>query len=152
MYERIIEIMVILLTEMSDHRELSDIDFEKLNSLGFSNEEITTAFSWLIEKIDELKLNVRKKSVKTDSGFRILNKVEKNLFSKDAWGEIISLQTLGLLTNEHLEGLIDWAVFVGIEEVNKAHLFNYLAFNLFNLHSQQTNGSRYLLFGNDTVN
>ena len=94
MYERIIEIMVILLAELNSNEELSGIDFEKLSSLGYSNEEITTAFSWVVDKLDTIKGREKKEKESKESSFRILNKLEKALFTTEAWGEIINLKTL----------------------------------------------------------
>ncbi len=51
--ERIIEIIFFLLNEIRDNTPLTDIDLKPLSTRGFSETEISTAFSWLIDRFAE---------------------------------------------------------------------------------------------------
>ena len=49
MKERVVEILVFLMTEMRDDKQLHDIDLAPLRDRGYTTSEISAAFSWLYE-------------------------------------------------------------------------------------------------------
>lgn len=152
MYEKIIEIIVFVITELTQNKKISDIDINKLASLGYTTEEISTAFSWLIDRMDYTTKVKNEYNSQDITSFRKLNPLEADLFTQDAWGEIMNLKTLGIINNQQIEGIIDWASFMGMSPVNLYQIRNYVAFNILNVHSYQKNGSRFMLLGNDTIN
>jgi|DewCreStandDraft_4_1066084.scaffolds.fasta_scaffold01093_33 uncharacterized protein Smg (DUF494 family) len=153
MYERIIEIIVYVISELKNNRTIGDIDIEELHSLGYTNAEISTALSWLIDRMEfsEKYLNVENTS--DPNSFRLLHEAERDLFTNEAWGEIIQLNSLGLLTNEHIETLIEKAVFMGTRQLNSEYIKHFVANSIFNIQPGiNPFGSRIMLQGNDTIN
>ena len=51
LYEKIIEIIVYLLSELKANKQLTEVDMHKLENLGYTQNEINTAFSWVYSKI-----------------------------------------------------------------------------------------------------
>ena len=52
MYERIVEIITFVLSELKQNKKLSEIDLNVLQDRGYSSSEISTAFSWLVDKLE----------------------------------------------------------------------------------------------------
>lgn len=152
MYEKIIEIIVFVITELTQNKKISDIDLNKLASLGYTTEEISTAFSWLIDRMDYTNKAKNEYTSQDLTSFRILNSIEADLFTQEAWGEIMNLKTLGILNNQQIENIIDWASFMSMSPVDLYQIRNYVAFNILNVQSYQKNGSRFMLLGNETIN
>src|ERR1035437_3349664 len=96
--ERIMEIVFFLLSEIKENRPLAEIDLKPLSVRGFSEIEISTAFSWLIDKFsqgpdDPLILSVpfgKKPSLlglsKDLASFRVYHEIESSVISKEARG------------------------------------------------------------------
>jgi len=151
-FERIIEIIIYVVTELKQKRALSDISIQELNDRGYSTEEISTAFSWIADRLEITENLFMNTQLPSDRSFRVFNDSEKELFTKEGWAEIIRLNLLGLLTNENIEQLLDRAVFLGYYKIDDKQLKNYLAQTIFKINTQMPNGSRIMLYGNEDIN
>jgi uncharacterized protein Smg (DUF494 family) len=151
MYERIIEIIVLVLAKLTQNTELDEISIDELTSRGYTQEEITTAFSWLLEQLENSKDFINDFKPNKDKAYRILSENEEDLFTKEAWGEVVNLRNLGLLSNQNIESLIDWASVMGIDRMTTEQLKDYLAFNVFKLQTDKK-GNTFIFLGNQSVN
>src|SRR5207248_415467 len=94
--ERIMEILVFLLSEIQANKAISDIDTKVLSQLGFSQTEISTAFSWLLDKLsvngvgnDDPVIFTSpslKRSRKETSSHRVYHEAERSIISSEARG------------------------------------------------------------------
>jgi uncharacterized protein Smg (DUF494 family) len=152
MFERIIEIIIYVVNELHRNNSLNNINLEQLQNLGYTNSEISTALSWIIDKLEDNN-NIFQNSKKSQSAsFRILHDVEKELFTPEAWGSLIEMNSLGILTNEHIENLIDKAGIMGIHQIDEKQLKYYVASAIIENQDKTTPGNRVILLGNDTIN
>ncbi|MGH2567042.1 MAG: DUF494 family protein, partial [Bacteroidota bacterium] len=85
MHERIVEILMFLVSELKSNKQLNDIDVSFLTKNGYTQSEISTAFSWLFERISVGQQLVSPKA-RSDSSFRFLNEPEKMVVSPEAYG------------------------------------------------------------------
>ncbi len=151
--ERILEILVFVLSEIKQNISIEELNVAELIQRGYSEVEISAAISWLLDKVDmEGALMMFPKMQSVSTSFRILNQVEKSLFTSATWGKIVEYQELGILTPEQVEFLIFRAVAIQsdvttIEEVN-----DLVSKLLFYSNSMIPSGSKILLDGNDRVN
>jgi uncharacterized protein Smg (DUF494 family) len=152
MYEKIIEIIVYVIAELRHHKNINEIDLEQLKQLGYTKAEISTAFSWLVDRIEMAEKLYTPAQTQRNGSFRVLHEVERELFSDDAWGEIIQLQSLGLLNSEHIEMLIERAIMTGIGIIECQHVKNFVAHVVFNANMNGSSNARFMLAGNDTIN
>ena len=106
LYEKIIEIIVFLLGELKKNKQLAEIDLENLSSLGYTQNEINTAFGWIYSKIYAGEKIFNEDTIKSRS-FRMLHDVEKNVIAPEAYGYLIQLKELGLITDMDIEVIID---------------------------------------------
>lgn len=152
MYERIIEIIVFVMTELNQNKKITEIDLQTLSDLGYTKEEISTAFSWLADRIELADQLISVFAPSSPKSFRIFNENERDLFTMEAFGEILHLNAIGLLSNQHIEQIIERAVLLGLTKVDSTQLKNFIAVNIFQIQNTQINGSRIMLLGSDTVN
>ena len=151
MYERIIEIIVFVISELRLNKDLDDINIKELKSRGYTNSEISTAISWLVDQLEFSDRYISPDLFSKNVSFRVMHQEERELFTSNALGEIIQFNTLGILSNEHIELLIENATMLGIDAIGVAQVRSFIANNVFNA-QYNNSGSRFLLQGNDTIN
>ncbi len=152
MYERIIEIIVYVISELKKNKQFSEINIDELQRQGYTSSEISTAFSWLV---DRMEFGGKLFDVGTASqagSFRVLHEAETEFFTSEAWGEMIQLHTLGILTNENIENLIERAAIMGMQKIDTKQLKWFVANSIFNANDGETPGSRFMLNGSETIN
>ena len=151
MYEKIIEIIVYVIQQVRQNKSLNDLNIEELQSKGYSNSEISTALSWLIDKSEITERLFPVPETSNQESFRVLHDTEKEIFTKDAWGELISMKALGIISNENIEMLIDRSSLMGFQQIDAQQVKLFVANSVLNTYMMNP-GSRYLLRGNDTIN
>ena len=71
MHERIVEILMFLVSELKSNKQLNDIDVSFLTKSGYTQSEISTAFSWLFERMS-VGQQVVTPSSQPETSFRFL--------------------------------------------------------------------------------
>jgi uncharacterized protein Smg (DUF494 family) len=150
-YNRIIEIIVYLLNELQDNKQLSDVDFDALSKLGYTQNEINTAFGWIYSKmyLGE-KVFTTDKSV--TQSHRVLHEVEKNIISPESQGYLIQLKELGLLSDMDIEVIIDKIMVSGFPKISLDEIKAFIASYLLDLEDMTNTNRRIMLNTNDTIN
>lgn len=116
MYQKIVEILIYVLNELQrTNKNPAEIDVSVLEKKGYSTSEISTAFSWLYDKIQANNLLPDEQQQK--HSFRILHNVEKGVITSEAYGYLLLLHELNLLTNAEMELIIDRAMMSGFAEL-----------------------------------
>ncbi len=152
MYERIIEIIVYVLAELKNKKKLSDIDTRELEKLGYTNSEISTAFSWLVDRFEFGNHFYEKDFPSTEDSFRILHQVEQELFTDEAFGELIQYHSLGIINSRHIEAIIERALMLGMYQIDSTQIKSFIAHAIFNINGDFSAPNRYMLSGNDSIN
>ena len=150
MYEKIVEIIVFVIAELRQNKDINDIDIIELQRRGYTSAEISTAFSWLVDRM-ELSEKIFTSENYSHHSFRILHDAEKELFTPEAWGELIHLNSLGVIKNEHIEMLIERAAILGVRQLDNHQLKSFVANIIFNAQLNTLPGIRLMLRGNDTI-
>ena len=114
MYQRIMELLVLLMDEYGSQSLQSDqmgAISEDLIRRGFTEQEINTAFFWLHQRfgrageISGIKSRVIQKPA--DTSFRILNTFERRCFSTEAFGYLLHLLNVKLISLRDMELIIE---------------------------------------------
>lgn len=150
-YERVIEIIVYLLTELKGSKQLSEVDVHKLTKLGYTQNEINTAFSWVYSKIHSGE-KIFSGSGAEASSHRMLHEVEKNVIEPEAYGYLIQLRELGMVSDMDLETVIDRIMASGYMKVNKDDIKFFLAGYLLDIEDAENKNKNIMLNINDTIN
>lgn len=107
MEDKIVELIIYILKEIKTLEiNLQDVDTRKLEKLGYSKSEMNVAFSWLFDKLCLRDLGLGSLD-ETPHSFRILHEVEKLAISPDAYGYLIQLRELNIISESYIEDIID---------------------------------------------
>lgn len=153
---RVMEIILFLVGEMRRNKQIGDIDLGKLADKGYTESEVSTAFSWLFDK---MALSVSQSNVTDLSSlgkignapFRIYHDLEQHFLSADARGYLIQLRELGLLKDSEMELLIDRLWFIGSYEIGLEAVRDLAAAMIFDFEDSSRSGSRMMLNVTDRV-
>jgi uncharacterized protein Smg (DUF494 family) len=147
MQERIVEIILFLVSELRSNKRLSDVDVSSLTRDGYTQSEISSAFSWLFERLTQGKPFIKVSSGSSTSQ-RILNDTEKMVVESQAYGYLIQCQQLGLLNNIDVETIVDRIMMAGFTTVGLPEMKSFVAGYLFDV--DNSNGQVSLGI-NDTI-
>ncbi len=150
LYEKIIEIIVYLLSEMKNNKQLADVDMDKLENLGYTQNEINTAFSWVYTKIYAGEKIFIDKNSDTRSQ-RFLHDVEQNVISAEAYGYLVQLKELGLINNMDIDLIIDKIMVSSYNSVSQEDMKAIIASYLLDLDEMNDTNSRMMININDTI-
>ncbi len=156
---RILEIITHLLAEMGNRRELADIDTRKLYDKGFSEIEVSTACTWLMDKLALSSMQAQlfqsspkyKPSPEPRDQFRPFHEFEQSMFSVDSRGYLLQLRELGLLSDGELEMIIDRVWFFGGHNVGLDSIREIAGQVIFDFNDSTRSHSRMMLGTHDTV-
>ena len=106
MFAKIVEILVILMDDIKRRgfaeKRLALLS-DELQNRGYSKQEISTALSWII---DRMSLREPVPDPSPDS-FRVLHNIERVFISPEAHGYLIQLLTLGIISPIEAERVIE---------------------------------------------
>jgi uncharacterized protein Smg (DUF494 family) len=120
---------------------------------GFTDKEISTAFSWISEKLQTYEPNeLIMQQVFPAKSFRIFNEIERSYFSKDSYSKLIQMLTIGLIRSEHIDMLLERAEYFGYKEITTDMINTFVASYVFDVPSLEYRGNRYTLTGYECIN
>lgn len=122
MKEKVVEILIYLMTEMKDRHSVAEIDLASLTKRGYSQSEISAALSWLHEAMENAEGESTKLGDSSPSSWRFLHEAEKQVIGVEGYGYLIQLRELGLLRAGDLESVIERAMMTGYERLTLAEL------------------------------
>jgi len=117
---------------MREHPEgaISQEDFEPLSqdlvNLGYSEQEIETALFWYHSR----QLAIEKFTPSDDfepHAFRILHDVERSIIRPEAYGYLIELKELGLISLGELDNIIEKSILLGGRKVDVEEIKTFVA-------------------------
>ncbi|MBU0517928.1 DUF494 domain-containing protein [bacterium] len=124
MYQRIMEILILLMDELGgSSSSLDEMDqlSDDLIERGYTEQEINTAFYWLYNRFQKESTPLYHKFDITppeESAHRVLHTLEHRYVSPAAFGFLIQLQHLNLITSLELEEVIDRATALGLQSAS----------------------------------
>lgn len=129
MERHIVEILVILMKEYPEG-SIRPEDFEPLaNSLigmGYTQNEIETALFWFFNR-QEIKQNLQPAQGLSEDSFRVLQDHERAVITPKAYGYLLELHCLGLITLGEMDAIIERAVLMGSQKVDVEEIKGFVA-------------------------
>jgi len=113
---RVMEIILFLVGEIKRNKQIGDIDLKKLSDRGFSESEVSTAFSWLFDNMAVTERQSVASNPRT-STFRVYHEFEQSFLTSEARGYLMQLRELELLKDSEMELLIDRLWFLGAPDI-----------------------------------
>ncbi len=117
MKEKIVEILIYLMSEIRDNKRVADIDLGGLARKGYTQTEISAALSWLYESMNVTESGTRV-SESHPGSWRVLHEAEKQVIGTEAFGYLVQLRALGILDDTDLETVIERAMMSGYEKLS----------------------------------
>jgi uncharacterized protein Smg (DUF494 family) len=149
MYEKIVEILIFVLNEVrKTNKPLGEIDISQLESKGYTEAEISTAFTWLFDRL-RTGTTVRSAIVDQNRGsFRVLHNAEQQVITPEAFGLLLQLQQLDIISDSELEMIIERAMVSGLDRHETSDIHDIVASVLFDTDSVR---GQFFLNSNDTI-
>jgi uncharacterized protein Smg (DUF494 family) len=147
MQERIVEIILFLVNELRSNKRLSDVDVSELTKDGYTQSEITSAFSWVFERLS-VGQPVTTSEQAAQTSQRILHDVEKMVINPQAYGYLLQCQQLGLIATNDIETIIERVMVAGFSTIGLPEMKSFIAGFLFD--AEGSNG-QISLTTNDTI-
>lgn len=151
MKERVVEILVFLMSEMRQDKQLHEIDLAPLRDRGYTTSEISAAFSWLYDNIGSGHAEALPAASAGLGSRRILHEAERMVFSTEAQGYLIQLVELGLLDDRDLEAVIDRAMNSGYAGLTVQEVREVVAAVLFARERPSGTSGHSMLNNEDTI-
>ncbi len=151
MQEKIVELIVFLMREIRQTHDISKVDVSKLTDNGYSQSEISTALSWIYDKMNLREPLKRVKSSHARS-YRIFHEAERQILTKDARGFLVEMYELGLIDHLDMENIIERSLMSGLNVIDRNEVKSVAATVLFESNSLSKPGSRIMLNSSDTIN
>ncbi len=112
MINRILEIVVLLIDYFRDNQDhfLNIDDFStSLKAKGYTDSEITSAYSWLLERYENSPEKYFSEFPEMPIANRVLTDLERQQLSTSAQGFLFKLLSLSLIDNEQFETIVERA-------------------------------------------
>ncbi len=151
MKERIVEILIHIMSEMQSKKDIAEIDVADLKNRGYTQSEISAAFSWLYDTMRMNEVGMTRESIPVEGSRRVLHDVEKQMLSTEAQGYLIQLCELGLLDDRDIELVIERVVVSGFEKLTPAELQEFVAHVLLAKAGNGPDANRSALYNRDTI-
>lgn len=154
MSERVVEILIYIMSEIRrdsrDSRQLKLLS-KNLIKKGYTEGEISSAFSWLLSRMRSESEEVLPNRGPTLNGsFRLLHEIENSIISTEAYGYIIQLKELGIINELDFEQILEKAMMLGSTKVKVEEIKSIVASMLFNPEGPGT-GPHFLLDENPEI-
>jgi uncharacterized protein Smg (DUF494 family) len=150
MKEKVVELLILIMSEMHDSKRLTEIDLDELKERGYTQSEISTAFSWLMDHTENERSGVFRESPAPGSR-RLFHDAEKYVFSTEAQGYLIQARELGLLDDRDLETVIERAMMAGYEKLSVGEVRDIVASVLFSRDGGEGGARRSMLDSGDSI-
>ena len=151
MKEKVVEILIYLMTAIHDNKHLNDIDVDDLRRRGYTQTEISAAFSWLHDNMPSSRFSSDRLYPSAGASRRSFHEAERMVLSNEGQGYLIQLTELGLLTQHDLETVIERAMLSGYEQLSVNDIKELVASVLFSRDPGGEYGGRTMLNSGDTI-
>lgn len=151
MKEKVVELLMYIMSEMRGEKSLGEIDLSDLKSRGYTQSEISQAFSWLLENVQMQQAGSLRTSSRSRGSRRVLHDAEKFVLSTESQGYLIQMREIGLLNEDDLETVIERAMASGYDKLTPAELQEIVASVLFSRPGGDRGSHPSLLEGDGTV-
>jgi uncharacterized protein Smg (DUF494 family) len=151
MKEKVVEVLIYIMSAMQDDRPLSELDLADLKTQGYTPSEISAAFSWIYENVELKQQRLPDRGASNPESRRALHDAEKSALTTDAQGYLIQLGELGILDHRTMETVLERVMMTGYEKLSVADLREIVAAVLFTSGGNSSLGGRSMLNNGDTV-
>lgn len=150
MQERIIEIIVYLLTELQqDWNQKARVNLTSALQLkGYTDVEINLAFSWIFKHLRQPVVESFRKRLEIEQNHENLPDIEQLVISPDAYGYLVQLIHLGIMKDDEMDQFVERALAFGKDDISVDDLKSIVASIIFDM-DNYTSFNGYSLYHGD---
>jgi uncharacterized protein Smg (DUF494 family) len=150
MQERIIEIIVYLLTELQqDWNQKDRTDLTSVLQLkGYTDVEINLAFSWIFKHLQKPVVDRFNNRNMPDQDLSDVPDIEQLVISPDAYGYLLQLIHLGIMKDHEMDIFVERALAFGKDDISVDDLKSIVASIIFDI-DNHTSFNGYSLYHGD---
>lgn len=154
MSEKIVDIVAWTLEMLQHNHNLNDtVVVKQLLQHGFAVKDISVAFSWILEQLQNDRITNLKVSMASQNGsFRIFSREEEKAFTKDAFSTITKLLSAGVILAPHVEIIFEHLQNTNITKIDNKMVQDIVIQLMFDIPMIEDNNVRYSLYGNESIN
>jgi uncharacterized protein Smg (DUF494 family) len=149
--EKIVEILIYIMSEIQENKRLNEIDLADLKEKGYTQSEISAALGWLYDNMRVTESAIVREGKPSGESRRILHEAEKFVLSTESQGYLIQLTELGLLDDTDLENIIERAMLAGYEKITLGELQEIVASVLLTKTGGGAGANRWTPNNKDTI-
>jgi uncharacterized protein Smg (DUF494 family) len=149
--ERIIDLIILLMLEMKHSRQIGKKEIDKLSELGYSDNEINSAFVWIYSKLaqgEKQFSNIKD----TINSHRFLDEFEKRKITPESFGYLMQLRELGIVNDFDVELLIEKIMLSDYIDLNAEEIKQLIFSHLMETGDKQTGNNRININIKETLN
>ena len=139
MNNNLIDILEFVLNSVKEDGELNTAELARVLNKNKSDN--------LLEKLESNADDLERVRPESKDSFRFLLESEQMFFTKEVQGELIQLQSIGLITGKEIEQLIETAIFREFRLIDKEALRHLLP----SIIIQNNVSSNNLILGNNSI-
>ena len=125
MRNRILEIVVYLMDHIQEHRgqiiNIEDLSAH-LRSMGYTENEISSAYSWLVDRFEATNENFYTDFPQVHCSTRILTDYERYEYSPEAYGFLLKLQSQNLIDDQQFETVLERGTLLSPKPINEEQI------------------------------
>ena len=140
MNNNLIDILEFVLNSVKEDGELNTAELARVLNKNKNDN--------LLEKLESNADDLERVRPESKDSFRFLLESEQMFFTKEVQGELIQLQSIGLITGKEIEQLIETAIFREFRLIDKEALRHLLP----SIIIQNNVSSNNLILGNNSIN
>ncbi len=116
MNDKIIEILIHLLGHLRDN----DLDGDSLGEFsdgliirGYDEKEVSEAIQWFLEKMNSQTVMSTELLEQKKESLRVLHDYERMCISPEAYGYLLKLKSMSVITSAQMEKILDYYMLLG---------------------------------------
>lgn len=153
MNENIIDIIAMTIADFQTKGKTKTMAMKAMRSRGFSDKEISIAFSWLADKLDKkFPSELVDLQTHTERAFRLFDAEEQEYFTPNAYNDLIRYISIGLIGSEHIDIMLEKINMFMVSKITSKMLKQFIASYIFDAPFPEQTGSSSQLSGNATIN
>jgi len=117
---RVLEIVVFLMSQLKEQQgQMESIDevSSYLKSHGFTENEISSAYSWVLDQI-QAESPFLLDNLRSEDSTRVFSEQDRRFFNTDALGYLLQLRHLGLLSDSQIEMILERGSLLGTSNID----------------------------------
>jgi uncharacterized protein Smg (DUF494 family) len=147
MQAKVIDLIIKMVRMIQLGQNIKDIKPEDFTP--YSKSEVSAAYSWVIQKVEDNSLAKQDKRNKNNA--RVLHAAERMIISTEAQGYLIELYNMGVINFSQMENIIEQTMINNFEKVTLEKIKSMVSNELFGDSKKQNLGGMYL-HGTESIN